>query len=358
MVGDDHALAVAVSLERLGHTCDLLFTADYPTRLLSSLRISNGLPLGWRFAGSAVEGYNPHYDIVWLRRPLSPFIREGATHPDDFSVVLNQCKAFHTAFWHVVAPEAVWINTLHSSRLASQKPIQLQKARELGFQIPDTLITNSFDEANEFVSKHPHTVLKLFTPAAWSEPGLMRVAETRAITKADFPSRKTFEACPVILQEAISKRVEHRIVIMGDLSVSVEINIQGRPDVSDWRHAGSAVRSRPGDLVEEVRARCVSLVRSLGLKFATLDVIETPAGEIVFLELNEAGNFLFMEDWHPELHLLRSFVSFMLEEAGEEARAPGEGFSFKDVLASPEFAAKQGRAQEYHVEVRPEWAST
>ena len=39
--------------------------------------------------------------------------------------------------------------------------------------------------------------------------------------------------------------------------------------------------------------------------------ISTPSGDYVFLEVNEAGAFLWLEERLPELHLLDAFCEFL-----------------------------------------------
>jgi hypothetical protein len=54
------------------------------------------------------------------------------------------------------------------------------------------------------------------------------------------------------------------------------------------------------------------LLRRLGLVFGCLDFIVTPAGDFVFLEINEMGQFLFVEKY-TDLLLLDAFSEFMLQ---------------------------------------------
>ena len=46
--------------------------------------------------------------------------------------------------------------------------------------------------------------------------------------------------------------------------------------------------------VAEVR-RCRALVRRLGLRFGAIDMVQTPSGEHVFLEINPNGQWLWIE---------------------------------------------------------------
>jgi hypothetical protein len=76
-------------------------------------------------------------------------------------------------------------------------------------------------------------------------------------------------------------------------------------------------------LPERVERACLELLRRLGLVFGCFDFIVTPEGGHVFLEVNSAGQFLWVEEASPEIPMLAPFVDFLLaKEPGFEWR-PG-----------------------------------
>ena len=56
------------------------------------------------------------------------------------------------------------------------------------------------------------------------------------------------------------------------------------------------IRWRPYELPAEVAERLLALVRRLGLEYGAVDFRVTPEGEHVFLEINPAGQFLYIEN--------------------------------------------------------------
>ncbi|MEZ4456069.1 MAG: hypothetical protein R2882_05895 [Gemmatimonadales bacterium] len=52
---------------------------------------------------------------------------------------------------------------------------------------------------------------------------------------------------------------------------------------------------RPHELPLEVQERILLLMRRLGLEYGAIDFRLTPEGEYVFLEINPAGQFLYIE---------------------------------------------------------------
>jgi len=67
------------------------------------------------------------------------------------------------------------------------------------------------------------------------------------------------------------------------------------------------------ELPPQVEERCVQLMRQLGLAFGCIDLIVTPEDEYVFLEVNEMGQFLFVEERAPAIPLLRAFTTLLVE---------------------------------------------
>src|SRR5439155_14491583 len=64
----------------------------------------------------------------------------------------------------------------------------------------------------------------------------------------------------------------------------------------DWRRYDFCkTPHRPHALPAEVQARCVRLVRRLGLCYGAIDMVLTPDGRYVFLEINPNGQYLWIE---------------------------------------------------------------
>src|SRR5581483_5197347 len=101
-------------------------------------------------------------------------------------------------------------------------------------------------------------------------------------------------AAPTIFQPYIEKAFELRCVIIGERILAAKIDSQATEATrTDWR-AGEAEHEIFA-LPEKVKASIRRLMASFGLNFASLDMIVTPEGEFVFLELNPNGQWLWLE---------------------------------------------------------------
>src|SRR5205085_3544468 len=93
---------------------------------------------------------------------------------------------------------------------------------------------------------------------------------------------------PMVFQESISKDIEFRIVfINGHLftgAIDASSSIKGQ---SDWRlSAPGECQWKPAGLPDDVASHLGSLMDKLGLVYGAIDMIRTPEGEHVFLEVN------------------------------------------------------------------------
>jgi len=87
---------------------------------------------------------------------------------------------------------------------------------------------------------------------------------------------------------------------MGERIFTAKLDSQAHESTrTDWR-AGAVededVEYEVFDLPEHIQAGLHRLVRSFGINFASIDMIVTPAGEFVFLDLNPNGQWLWLEE--------------------------------------------------------------
>jgi glutathione synthase/RimK-type ligase-like ATP-grasp enzyme len=153
------------------------------------------------------------------------------------------------------------------------------------------------------------------------------------------------QTCPMIFQVDIEKSYEVRITCFGDLSVTVRLNSQEFEAAQvDWRAVSPA---RLGvDRIEipmEVRDACVRLLRSLDLVFGCIDMIVTPESDWVFLEVNQMGQFLWVEEINPDVPMLDLFIQLLTgtRRFGENERKYGLRHRDFMVSASAELRAEQ-----------------
>src|SRR5262249_2530274 len=128
-----------------------------------------------------------------------------------------------------------------------------------------------------------------------------RVVFTQFLTVDRLEELDSLAVCPAIFQEYIEKQVELRITIVGDQVFTAAIHSQEHPQTQgDFRRLAlmpnpESVKHTIFDLPSEIRSKLLSLMSRLGLVFGCVDMILTPCGEYVFLEVNPAGQWGWIE---------------------------------------------------------------
>lgn len=228
---------------------------------------------------------------VWYRRPVWPRIH---ALEEESRYIENEWKAVLENLWASLQ-DVLWISRPDRIREASNKIAQLRLARALGFNTPDTIVSNDPDELRSFHDLHGGNVvgkvLHAQTPSATG--GGYLIYTTRIAKEELVPG---LMAAPLLLQEYVEKAYEIRSTVVGDKVFSVAIDSQSVPEAkTDWRRAALSLVHEPITLSVDLNKRLVGMVRQYGLAFGAFDLVQTPEGDTVFLELNPNGQWAWLQ---------------------------------------------------------------
>lgn len=189
----------------------------------------------------------------------------------------------------------VWINHPHYQTLANSKPAQIFTARRVGLDIPRTLVTNDPGEVRSFVAKSEGQVIyKTLSQSLKLESG--KALFTGLLTERELAKVDLIRLSPGIFQEWVPKAYEVRATVVGRRIFAVKIGSQAHQETTlDWRHAPFDLEYKPIDLPRDVQAKIHSLMEIFHLVYGALDLIVTPEGRWVFLEINPAGQYMWVE---------------------------------------------------------------
>ncbi|ASQ44610.1 hypothetical protein [Legionella clemsonensis] len=332
---DLHAQLVKLALHDRDHACTLWYIADMPTKQMNSIYCSNER-YTWLSKSSLneVEIAADKFDIVWWRRVKRPFVPFNV-HKNDFDFIKKENNYFCGAIPLSIVKGPWWINPYESINYASSKPYQLKLASASGFKIPSTLISNSPEHIKAFIAanKKNEVIYKSFCSHHWYENERLKLSYTQSVTLEQLPSDPVLQMTPGMFQEKLKKKYELRVTAFGDYLVAVKINSQGHPKgLADWRVIPPLeLKIEPYSLSSEVSNMIRIFMKNLGIVFGCFDFVVTPEDEIYFLEVNQQGQFLWIEELLPEMKMLNTFVSFLLQKKrsfnGDNAV---EVFSLKD----------------------------
>ncbi len=314
-------------LQNLGQEVVRLNTDEFPT----SVRLSVG------YGDEAdtlrlvpAEGGEPadlrKVTAIWNRRYFT-----GRQIPDDLDPQLREpsveeSRRTVTGFVAALEAEGVFaLDPLRAAGHARQKPLQLALARELGLELPRTLISNDPDEARAFAGRCKQGVVtKMMTSfAVYDGDGRENVVFTNALGAEDLAALDDgLDLCPMTFQEAIPKKLEIRTTIIGHEVFSGAIDSQSSDRAQhDWRRDGAGMieQWRPYELPADVADKLLRLHDRLGLNYGASDLILTPDGRHVFLEVNPVGEFYWLER-HAGLPLMRALADVLVKP--EKRRLP------------------------------------
>lgn len=307
---DLHALMIATALRERGHQVLRSLGHDLPLRSGIEFQFG-GTSQNLLLHGDHTPLALDQVDVVWNRRPQTPALPTGLAEADR-EFVWNQLVLAQRAMF-ALADNAFWVNPIPAASATNLKPLQLKLAGPAGLAIPVTLISNEPAPIRAFLRRHPTVIYKPLHGHIWREDGREWGSYTARVTLDDLPADRLLRATPGIFQAQVAKQYEVRAQFFGDSCFAVRIDSQQiEYGEFDWRmHQHHAAMSRAITLPPAVHAACRALMRSLGLVAGGFDFIVTPDDQWVFLEVNEAGQFLFLEHGCPSLPLVDACCDFI-----------------------------------------------
>jgi len=295
--GDSHADAVAKRLQERGVATIRFDPADFPAQAAATVAFTSTGPARalLRHAGTEVD--LAAVDAIWFRRPAAPVAHPAIDDPLVRTYVEEESTTFVDDIWESLRCRIVPARR-SVVRRAQLKATQLGIAADLGFELPPTLFTNDPDELLAFYREHNGDVVtKTVGQATIRTADEVFGRHTEVVSKRDIGYVRTLRYCPIIAQAYVPKRVELRVTVVGRRVFAAEIHSQAsnhsRHDSRRYEDGRTpyAVHRLPDSL----EARCVALVDRLGQSYGALDLILTPDGRYVFLEINPNGQFLWIE---------------------------------------------------------------
>ncbi|MCB0322588.1 MAG: hypothetical protein KDD69_03410 [Bdellovibrionales bacterium] len=291
---DIHAQAVQRHIQIAGDvTCHIIDVVDFP----SKIRIDQSLGA----TGVRGEIVLPDSDTaiqlddvkaVWRRRIYYAEAPEEVSDKGDRIVCEQDSRHTLVGLFHLLQQAgAKVVNDPILETAAYNKLYQLDVARQIGMRIPRTLLTNSPMSVRKFrealAAQGSRVIYKgLVQPKD-------RIVATQFLTDDDMEDLGSLRLAPVQFQEYCAGR-NLRVTVIGERIFSGEVHVGKGGAEEDWRlEVFNDVSPYPLQVEDEQRIRL--LMRRLGLDYGAMDFKLLDSGELVFLEVNPAGQFLFME---------------------------------------------------------------
>ncbi len=199
----------------------------------------------------------------------------------------------------------------------NNKLVNLSIAKDVGFKIPNTLITNNRGELLAFYEKFAPLITKdLRVPVSITtrnkhilSTGVKQINETHIRKLND-----TF--VPIFLQQYVPKKYEIRIFVVCQQLFCMAIFSQRDEQTKiDYRNYNQLKPNRcvPVKLPAEVTAKVWAFMDKAEMNTGSIDLIVTPKNEYYFLEINPMGQFHWLSQ-NCNFYVERAIAKFLCDE--------------------------------------------
>lgn len=288
---DPHLLSVSSAAERLGVKCVIFDPHSVADRIVFDLGTAGKPRLTFVFDQ---DDSDVEFRSVWFRfKPIVELPHWGPMQTSAAQFAQGEWRTTLRALERFL-PDALWINQPHAQLAANSKIVQLINAKECGFRVPETVITNDPQEVIDFIHAHGRVVYKTLEFAGF--PDQTGVYTTEIDENLIRENARSIKRAPGIFQKFIEKAFELRVTVIGDKMFTARINTptEGKGTV-DWRYNIFDSMYEPWDLDAATKKSITAFQEIFGLTYGAYDLVRTPSGETFFLECNPAGQYLWLE---------------------------------------------------------------
>jgi hypothetical protein len=303
---DDHAAPIQWALKKAGYPVACWAGLSWTEQQQASLLLDqhSNMVLGRH----AVEPG----DVVWVRQPGDPGHNPKVVEADK-KFAAAEYRSFYESIAYLLETLPVWcINRFSALRMIKNKAVQLRLARTCGLKIPKTLMSNSPRAVRDFIEHNPgRTVCKAFAPHLWQgEDGGVAVNGTFELSREQLPPDEVFTLAPGIYQHIVVKQFDVRTVLMGNSVYSYAVHTANK--ALDWRR--DAIRKIEVEIVatpREIESGILAFAKKSGICFGSMDFAVDMNGQWWFLEINEQGQFLWLDAYNRDSKLQQKFCAFL-----------------------------------------------
>lgn len=262
-------------------------------------------------------------NAVWYRRTRIDVDPKTKDH-DIIEYSLSEHMGFFRNLW-ITLNKAIWMDTPNRvHHFQDHRLAQYEIAAGVGLKFPDTWYTNNPETVQESLEVLDKIAFKPISTAFVRTTNTdgnkkAKIILTTLIKKGDFSKRQlsaSLRHTPIQFQNYINKEKEIRLTVVGEEFFPCEIDSQvTERTMVDWRRYDfSKVAHTPCILDPEMKEKILNLMRIMGLNFGAIDLIRKPNGEYIFLEINPAGQWQWIEAI-TGLEISKAIANWLIERS-------------------------------------------
>ncbi len=247
------------------------------------------------------------FTSVWFRRTKLADYTNYSIHQQEF--LLNEFDSFLKNIFSILKTKK-WLSEPKNVYVSENKLLQLKEAKLIGFKIPSTLITTTKSKIKQFYFDNKcKIIIKPFWNSKIQIDGKTKLLFTNLVSKSDIENIENIEITPVIFQEYIDKKKEFRVTIVNEEIFIASVDSQSCAKTKiDWRRDNLTFIK--DNLPIDIQYKCFELVKTLGLKFGAIDLIQDKKDNFIFLEINPNGQWVWIET-DTNLQISKSIINYL-----------------------------------------------
>lgn len=258
-------------------------------------------------------------DAIWIRRPEQPLPNPKVADADKKFAALEYRSFYHCVAYSLETLPVWCVNPFSASRFINNKSVQLHLARACGLRVPKALMSNSPAGVRDFFTHDDKRVIcKGFTPHVWQREnqGGVAVTETFELKPEELPADEVLTYAPAIYQEMVVKQFDVRTVLMGRRIYSYALHnplkaLDWRQDAGQGKIEVEVIPTPPA-----VEKGILAFAEKAGVCFGSIDFAVDMQGEWWFLEINEQGQFLWLDQFNRQAKTQEKFCAFITAPQG------------------------------------------
>lgn len=223
---------------------------------------------------------------VYYRRP-TPYLPDNPSQVEQFTGTQTRLGVGGV----LASLPCQYVSHPRAIGAAEHKPVQLITARQLGFPVPATLITNRVDDARAFAAEHGPIVYKPLRATPYTgQDGRLTTIWTARVDPAELDV--TVNHAAHLFQTLVDKVADLRVTVVGKRVFCVRVD----SDLLDWRQDYDRLSYSLVDPPPGLADRCLAYLERFGLRFGAFDFALGRDGTPFFLECNPNGQWGWLED--------------------------------------------------------------
>ena len=230
---------------------------------------------------------------AWYWRPNVFSYDDGKADRLKHESLSKEYRGLQRYLWDSI-PEDRWFNSPDAMRDAEGKLWQLDLAREVGFTIPETVVSNRWSDVLSLPAEK--LTLKMIYGDLHTKKGQRILYSTTLENNQDALPTHT-QSYPGIWQQHLPKKREWRVTVVGKnvFAASIYTSEDARNDWRQHQDYPDKVQFKKEAFPKEQEKMCLDYLARCNLKYGAFDFVETPNGQIIFLELNPNGQYGWIE---------------------------------------------------------------